>query len=156
MTQSKRRTAMSADQRSASNCLVGQVLAKIGRALIVALALALPAATAHAHSFSLAVLAGGEDAATQLNSAVKGILLATKERDGHADETSDGHLGGLDVFIVPLPTHAAENIRGLKRISQTSIDIVVLIGPEAGAYLEKFELNPQSIGWASLVPHVQK
>jgi hypothetical protein len=145
MTQSERHTAMLAEQHSANDWLVGRVPAKFGRALVLALALALPAATAQAHSFSLAVVAGGEHAATQLNSAVKGILLATKERDGHADETSDGHLGGLDVFIVPLPTQAAETIQGLKRTSQTSIDIVVMIGPEAGADQAAVQLNPQAI-----------
>ncbi|ASJ73661.1 hypothetical protein IMCC3135_17910 [Granulosicoccus antarcticus IMCC3135] len=101
--------------------------------LTVALAVSLPATAACAHSFSLAVVADGEQAAMQLNSAVNGILLASQERDGHADETSDGHLGGLDVFIVPLPTRAAETIQGLKRAPQSSIDIAILMSTEAGA-----------------------
>ena len=116
----------------------------LGRVLALALAVTLPAA-AQAHSFSLAVLAGGEHAAAKLDSAVKGMLLATRERDGHANETSDGHLGGLDVYIVPLPAYAAETIQGLKRVSQASVDIAVLFDPDAELEQALAELEPQTV-----------
>ena len=145
MTQSERPTAMQTDQHRASNWLARRIPAKFGTLLVVALAVSLPATAAYAHSFSLAVVAGGKQAAMQLNSAVKGILLATQERDGHADETSDGHLGGLDVFIVPLPTNAAKSIQGLKRASQTSIDIAILMGSEAGKDQVAVQLDPQTV-----------
>ena len=145
MTQSERPSAMQTDQQRARNWLARLMPAKFGTMLVVVLAVTLPAAAAHAHSFSLAVVAGGEQAAMQLNSAVKGILLATQERDGHADETSDGHLGGLDVFIVPLPTNAAETIQGLKRAPQTSIDIAILMGSEAGTDQVAVQLDPRTV-----------
>jgi ABC-type branched-subunit amino acid transport system substrate-binding protein len=34
--------------------------------------------------------------------AVDGFLLATKERDSHAFEESDGHLGGLDSYLITI------------------------------------------------------
>jgi hypothetical protein len=144
MAQSERPAAMLTDRHGSDSWLARWMSAKFGKMLVVAVALAVPA-TAHAHSFSLAVVAGGEHAAARLNSAVRGILLATKERDGHADETSDGHLGGLDVFIVPQPIYAAETIQGLKRVSQPSIDIAVLIGPEVGTDQEATRLDPQTV-----------
>lgn len=145
MTQSERPTAMRTCQHRASNWLARWMPAKFGTMLVVALAVSLPATAAYAHSFSLAVVAGGEQAAMQLNSAVKGILLATQERDGHADETSDGHLGGLDVFIVPLPTRAAKTIQGLKRVPQTSIDIAILMSSEAGTDQDAVRLDLQTV-----------
>ncbi len=144
MAQSEQISATLAHRYNASNWLARWVPAKFGKVLVLAVALVVPAA-AQAHSFSLAVVASGEHAATQLNSAVMGILLATNERDGHADETSDGHLGGLDVFVVPLPAYAAETIQGLKRVSQRSIDIAVLIGPEAQTGQELVKLDPQTV-----------
>lgn len=145
MTQSERPTMMRACQSKAASHIVRQMRAKLRRALVVVLAVVLPGAVAHAHGFSLAVVAGGESATAQLDSAVKGILLAKQERDGHANETSDGHLGGLDVIVVPLPTYAAETIQGLKRVSQTTIDIAVLIGPEVGTDQEAAQLDPQTV-----------
>jgi len=47
-------------------------------------------------------------------------IFATTERDGHPDEESDGHLGGLDVYVKQADTPAALN--GLEA------DIVVLLG----------------------------
>ena len=82
MTQPERPTAMRTCQHRASNWLARLMPAKFGTMLVVALAVSLPATATYAHSFSLAVVAGGEQAAMQLNSAVKGILLATQERDG--------------------------------------------------------------------------
>lgn len=114
-------------------------------ALALALVVTLPVAAVQAHSFSLAVVAGGEHFAAQLDSAVKGILLATQERDGHANETSDGHLGGLDVYIVPLPAYAAQTIPGLKRTPQASVDIAILLGPETGAEQAMAELQPETV-----------
>ena len=37
--------------------------------------------------------------------ALNGFLLATAERDGHADEEADGHLGGLDVYILKIDSN---------------------------------------------------
>lgn len=73
----------------------------IGFFLLAVLAAITPGA-AVAHSFTV-VLVGpfsGPDA-TRAKQMLDGFLLATREQDAHADEEADGHLGGLDVYIVP-------------------------------------------------------
>lgn len=93
------------------------------------LAAALSGAAA-AHSFSVAILAADAASAEQLPSAVRGFLVASAERDAHPDETADGHIGGLDVFLIPLPTEAAEGIGGLIGTAPDSFDIVVVTGDD--------------------------
>jgi len=145
MTRTGLPTALKGIWSMPRHLLTRWIHAPLGRVLALALAVTLPAAAVQAHSFSLAVLAGGEHAAAQLDSAVKGILLATQERDGHANETSDGHLGGLDVYIVPLPAFAAETIQGLKGVSQASIDVAILLDPEAELEQAMAGLDPQTV-----------
>ncbi len=69
--------------------------------LVFALSLGTGVVGASAHSFKLALIApmSGTNAAIGRHFR-DGILLATRERDGHQNEESDGHLGGLDVYIV--------------------------------------------------------
>ncbi len=58
------------------------------------------AGPAWAHSFDtifIVPVSGPQaDAGKQ---ARDGFLFAARERDGHPDETADGHLGGLDVYL---------------------------------------------------------
>lgn len=58
------------------------------------------AASAAAHSFTtlLVAPAAGEQAEVG-KQALDGFLYATRERDAHANETADGHLGGMDVYV---------------------------------------------------------
>lgn len=57
-------------------------------------------APALAHSFELAfVVQAADRSADGRHPAYDGFRFATKERDAHADEEADGHLGGLDVYI---------------------------------------------------------
>ncbi len=66
----------------------------------IGLILAMGTGPAQAHSFNLGfltVLSGPH--ASQGEQALDGFLLATGERDAHPDEESDGHLGGLDVYV---------------------------------------------------------
>lgn len=64
--------------------------------LALAILLSLPVA-ALAHSFNLLLVVPGDAAiADDMRLAV---LLAADERDGHPDNHSDGHLGGLDVYL---------------------------------------------------------
>jgi ABC-type branched-subunit amino acid transport system substrate-binding protein len=54
----------------------------------------------HAHSFNVALVVPLTGPNKEEGRAVdEGFRLAAKERDSHADEHSDGHLGGLDVYI---------------------------------------------------------
>ena len=88
---------------------------------------------ASAHSFTAALLVVGEDREVGLAEAVRGFLLAADERDGHANETSDGHLGGVDVHVLPLPRDAAGLVEGLIGTPGEPPDVVVVLGPEPAA-----------------------
>jgi hypothetical protein len=53
-----------------------------------------------AHSFDtifIVPVSGPQAAAGK--QAQDGFMFAARERDGHPDETADGHIGGLDVFL---------------------------------------------------------
>lgn len=74
--------------------------------LFVPLLLLLLPSAALAHDFKvgfLVPLSGAEAAAGR--EEVNGFKLAASERDGHADEEADGHLGGLDVYLLPVDTN---------------------------------------------------
>lgn len=63
-----------------------------------ALALAMTAAIpAFAHEFNLLLLAPAGATEAEMQDMRSAFLIASRERDGHADETSEGHLGGIDV-----------------------------------------------------------
>ncbi len=77
------------------------------------------AGSAYAHSFN-ALLVGAD---VGNSGAYDGFRLATKERDGHAAEESDGHLGGLDVYIF-----SADSVEDIQQsVDRDAIDIVVLL-----------------------------
>ncbi|MCJ8323336.1 MAG: hypothetical protein HRU29_04585 [Rhizobiales bacterium] len=91
----------------------------IGAATLAFLTLIAPA-NAMAHSFTVALVIDG---ANPYSAQIKAdFVRAAQERDGHADETADGHLGGLDVYIL-YATNAGE-LAAL--LSQQAIDISVL------------------------------
>lgn len=69
--------------------------ARFGLAAIAMLCVSASAALAHSFNLLL-VVPDGEVIADDMRHAV---LLAADERDGHPDNHSDGHLGGLDVFV---------------------------------------------------------
>jgi hypothetical protein len=96
-------------------------------ALGAALWAGLPGAVS-AHDFSTAILGLEGTTATDLAAAVSGFRIATRERDEHAMETSDGHLGGLDVYIIPLPAELGAGIDGLVGVQPDSYDFLVLLG----------------------------
>lgn len=65
----------------------------------------LVASSVQAHSFNVIVIAPMDTKSSQ--SIRNGFLLATREQDAHEDETSDGHLGGLDSHVHSINTAAA-------------------------------------------------
>ena len=83
---------------------------------------------ANAHEFVVALRAAGAEREPVLVDALRGFLLATTEQDAHANEESNGHLGGLDVYIVPQPQSRAAGLPELKTAPGGPPDIVVVIG----------------------------
>ncbi len=63
------------------------------------------AALAHSFDTLFVVPVSGPQAAAG-KQARDGFLFAARERDGHPDETADGHLGGLDVFLLIVDSNA--------------------------------------------------
>ncbi|MDA7429207.1 hypothetical protein PGB28_12115 [Primorskyibacter aestuariivivens] len=88
------------------------------------------ASSAAAHEFTAGLLVTGSDAVPRLTEVVNGFLLAADERDGHANETSDGHLGGVDVQILPLPHGSGAGLTGLSGNPSQRPDVVVIFGDE--------------------------
>ena len=67
----------------------------------IALVLATSGGHVQAHGFNVGFMAPlSGPSAHQGQQALNGFLLATRERDGHALEESDGHLGGLDSYVI--------------------------------------------------------
>jgi hypothetical protein len=53
-----------------------------------------------AHRFDVALVVPLSNAASVQGRQIRaGFMLATAERDSHPDQDSDGHLGGLDVYV---------------------------------------------------------
>ena len=98
--------------------------------------LVLGPADAGAHSFQavfLAPMTGAEAAAGK--AALDGFMVATRERDGHPDETADGHLGGLDVYVTVVDT-APDLAAAAARVRSARPDILAgLITPPVEAAL---------------------
>lgn len=104
----------------------------------------LAAGPAAAHEFTAAILSVGEGREARLAEAVRGFLLAAEERDGHAGQTSDGHIGGVDVNILPLPAEAAGAVGDLNGRPDATPHVVVVVGPEKEASTAMAEASANS------------
>lgn len=70
---------------------------------LLAAGLWLAAGPAAAHAFKVGFLVPAPNAeADHGRDALDAFRLAARERDGHPGETADGHLGGLDVYLLPV------------------------------------------------------
>lgn len=112
---------------------------------LTAAAMLMAVSSAAAHQFTAAILVVGEQRETRLAEAVRGFLLAADERDGHAGETSDGHLGGVDVQILPLQSEAAGQVTGLAGNPKPPASFVVVTDPEAEAGQALDGLGPETV-----------
>ena len=111
---------------------LGQGLVRSGM-LVAALGGLLLATPVAAHSFRLGLAApfsGPQAAAGQ--QALDGLRLATRERDGHPDETADGHLGGLDSHLLPLDSAGADAEALRRQAEAMRLDIVTTAAPVQG------------------------
>ncbi|MCF6320163.1 MAG: hypothetical protein L3J32_00105 [Rhizobiaceae bacterium] len=95
------------------------------------------AAPAFAHRFNVALvipLVGNE--AEMGKQYREGFMLATTERDGHPDEESDGHLGGLDVYVSVIDANGDISSQITRIVSEGEIAIVATMAPEGSAALD--------------------
>jgi hypothetical protein len=91
---------------------------------------------AFAHRFNVALVIPVTNAgADQGREYLEGFMLATSERDSHADEESDGHLGGLDVYVSVIDAQADPGTEIERIVSQAEIDIVAAFGSEETLFL---------------------
>ncbi len=106
---------------------------------------------AYAHRFYVALVVPLSNAlADQGRQYRRGFMLATTERDSHPDEESDGHLGGLDVYVSVIDSHRDVSAEIERMISQDRIDIVTVIGSDKTLILAGKLLDGKSI--ALLLP----
>jgi hypothetical protein len=137
---------------------VERVQTAIKRSFLVVVVWMALSGNALAHSFTAALIVAGDNREASLAEAVRGFLLAADERDGHANETSDGHLGGVDVHVLPLPRDAAALVEGLIGKPTEPGDVVVVLGtePAASEAVRKYQSNSTvllqvvlPVGWDS-------
>ena len=137
---------------------VERVQTAIKRSFLVFVVWMALSGNALAHSFTAALIVAGDNREASLAEAVRGFLLAADERDGHANETSDGHLGGVDVHVLPLPRDAAALVEGLIGKPTEPGDVVVVLGtePAASEAARKYQSNSTvllqvvlPVGWDS-------
>ncbi len=101
----------------------------LGVLAAAAILAALPAAPAGAHRFNVGLLVPLSGPSAFAGRQMRdGFLLATRERDGHPDEESDGHLGGLDVYLLAVdhggdPARAVAGAAAL--LARGDVDFVV-------------------------------
>lgn len=137
---------------------VERVQTAIKRSFLVVVVWMALSGNALAHSFTAALIVAGDNREASLSEAVRGFLLAADERDAHANETSDGHLGGVDVHVLPLPRDAAGSVEGLIGKPTEPGDVVVVLGtePAASEAARKYQSNSTvllqvvlPVGWDS-------
>lgn len=95
------------------------------RVLILISALA-ASGTLRAHSFDIAVVAPYSGSQAQVGASLwQGMRIATREADGHVDETSDGHLGGVDSNLLRIDSIGGADTVS-RQVRESGASIVVL------------------------------
>lgn len=134
---------------------------QIATKCLLGLALITSVHAAWAHSFNILLIAPLSEPTGQ--SLLRGFLLATREQDGHEAEESDGHLGGLDSYIIRLDNMPEEPDRlesilrkstplfatGLEITNTTSAILeqnsVVVVDLDSSALWSNISLSPEKI-----------
>jgi len=81
-----------------------------------------------AHSFNLGLVIPMSGPRVDTGQqALDGFMLATTEQDGHPDETSDGHLGGLDSHVLKVDSGVGSDLmlKSLEGLMQKSEPVFV-------------------------------
>lgn len=115
--------------RNRDNMTILNKAALLFLALIAQIALTIN--PAFAHRFNVALVIPMSNAAADRGRQIRdGFMLATTERDSHPDQESDGHLGGLDVYVTVIDEQGDVTAE-IERISaQGEVDIVAAFGSE--------------------------
>jgi hypothetical protein len=100
-------------------------------AITAGIALANGDAAAHSFKVGAMIPLSGPSAETG-RQWLDGFLLATREQDAHPDQHSDGHLGGLDVYV--LTVDSAGDASAIKNLVAAD-NPEVLTGPAPAALL---------------------
>jgi ABC-type branched-subunit amino acid transport system substrate-binding protein len=100
-------------------------------AIMAGIALANGDAAAHSFKVGAMIPLSGPSAETG-RQWLDGFLLATREQDAHPDQHSDGHLGGLDVYV--LTVDSAGDASAIKNLVAAD-NPEVLTGPAPAALL---------------------
>ena len=132
--------------------------------ILIAVMLMVITSEGRAHSFNLGFVAPmSGPRADSGQQALDGFMLATTEQDAHAFEESDGHLGGLDSYIIKIDSSVNEKttvdqienlLRNNKPLFVAGIFSSELVG-EISARLKHSDavlVNPvDSLMWRQLV-----
>ncbi len=100
---------------------------------VLLLGLVLSSVSVFAHSFGVVLISpqSGELSQSGLDFR-NGFMLATTQRDAHPNEESDGHLGGVDVYVSIVEAGEDAANRVINVIGETEIDIVLVYGMNKG------------------------
>ena len=99
--------------------------------LVLAAEITLAVNPAFAHRFNVAlVIALPNGASVQGHQIRDGFMLATSERDRHPDQESDGHLGGLDVYVSVIDGQEDIGADIARAVTLGQVDIVAAFGSE--------------------------
>jgi len=90
----------------------------------------LPFNIAFAHRFNVGLVIPDINSDNGQSLQIKqGFMLATTEQDSHPDEESDGHLGGLDVYVTVADVDKVADGNLTSFITQNDINIIAVFGP---------------------------
>ncbi len=104
-----------------------------------------------AHRFDVVlVIPMSDGVSTQGQQILDGFMLATAERDGHPGQESDGHLGGLDVYVTVIDGKGNITADIERLTAQGEIAIVAAFGTKTTLSLLKRLLD--GTGTALLLP----
>lgn len=82
-----------------------------------------------AHRFNVALVLPLSDAAAAQGRDIRdGFMLATAEKDSHPAQESDGHLGGLDVYVTTMDEQGDVAAEIERMAAQGKVDIVASFG----------------------------
>jgi hypothetical protein len=84
------------------------------------------AGMANAHSFNVTMVVPAGEA----EAALSAFLIASAERDSHPDETSDGHLGGVDSHV-SFVEYLGDAGASLAAVTDQKPDILAIIAPNS-------------------------